>query len=63
MMKDSLRPRSTEPLEGEAGTPPLENGSPTPLNKDSGKADDEAARKDKSQGNPLAPPVNIDASS
>ncbi|HUD95330.1 hypothetical protein [Sphingobium sp.] len=57
------RPRSTEPAEGDAGTPPPGKGSPTPADGGSGKADDDVAHKDRSDGNPLAPPVNIDAGS
>lgn len=56
------RPRSTEPAEGDAGTPPPEEGSPTPADGGSGEADD-AAHKDRSDGNPLAPPINTDAGS
>lgn len=43
-------------------TPPLEEGSPTPAG-GSGKTDGEAARKDRSDSNPLAPPVNIEGGS
>ena len=63
MMKDNPRPRSTEPVEGDAGTPPPEKGSPTPPDDGPGKADGDAACNDASEGNPLAPPVNTNASS
>jgi hypothetical protein len=62
---DGVHPRSTEPAEGGAGTPPPERGSPTPSNEESenGGDDVQAEPDSASNHNPLAPPVNVEPGS
>lgn len=64
MTKDYTAHRhASEPAEGGAGTPPPERGSPTLPDDGLDDAVDQDAEKDRSEGNPLAPPINTNPGS